>query len=170
MIELEDVIRRFPKFRALAPTVDISSAASRFAASSTETPDVDGLPVFLYGSGEIDRATLLELPATAGLVLTAAAIVTDAPTSELGYEVLSTLGRGGMGVVQLARDRGLLRKVALKVVLDASRPEHVERFVAEARITAQLDQPARCDLRHPSRHACLYESGTGTRRYDRPTE
>jgi len=59
------------------------------------------------------------------------------------YEVLEELGRGGMAVVYLARDRQLDREVALKVLppnlmLDAA---FVERFQREGRIAAQLEHP-----------------------------
>jgi len=53
------------------------------------------------------------------------------------------LGRGGMGRVIEARDPALLRRVAVKQLLDSSSvaPERLARFVAEAQITAQLDHP-----------------------------
>lgn len=58
------------------------------------------------------------------------------------YRVGGKLGEGGMGVVYLAEDRNLGRDVALKSIL----PERMDdarlaRFVAEARITAQLEHP-----------------------------
>jgi len=54
------------------------------------------------------------------------------------YEIVSELGRGGMGVVYLARDTVLDREVALKVV-DASAADFtVEK---EARILARLEHP-----------------------------
>ena len=61
--------------------------------------------------------------------------------SRLGaYEVLESLGQGGMGVVYRARDTRLQRDVALKLVhphlLDA---DHLERFRREARALAALD-------------------------------
>jgi serine/threonine-protein kinase len=60
-----------------------------------------------------------------------------------GYEVLEELGRGGMGVVYLARDPELNRAVAVKVM----HPEHRQsdelrrRFVEEARVASQLQHP-----------------------------
>ena len=58
------------------------------------------------------------------------------------YEVIKLLGEGGMGEVHLARDRNLGREVAVKTIppqrMDSKR---LARFVAEARITAQLEHP-----------------------------
>jgi serine/threonine-protein kinase len=60
-----------------------------------------------------------------------------------GVELLALLGRGGVGEVFRVRDPQLGRLVALK----ALRPDRmeqsgeVERFVAEAKVTAQLEHP-----------------------------
>ncbi|HEY2149751.1 MAG TPA: serine/threonine-protein kinase [Vicinamibacterales bacterium] len=58
------------------------------------------------------------------------------------YEVVSILGRGGMGVVYLARDAALDREVALKIV---DRPSDTDgmaaRLAQEARILARLEHP-----------------------------
>jgi eukaryotic-like serine/threonine-protein kinase len=52
------------------------------------------------------------------------------------------LGRGGMGEVQQAVDRGLRRSVAVKTLRQADVPSELRpRFLAEARITAQLEHP-----------------------------
>jgi eukaryotic-like serine/threonine-protein kinase len=56
------------------------------------------------------------------------------------YQIVRELGRGGMGIVFLARDIALHRLVAIKVLRNefASSEEHRERFRREARMTARL--------------------------------
>ena len=59
------------------------------------------------------------------------------------YQVVRTIGQGGMGTVYRARDKKLHRNVALKVLLSAGEadPEAVERFRREALLTAKLSHP-----------------------------
>ncbi|HEV3031895.1 MAG TPA: serine/threonine-protein kinase [Polyangia bacterium] len=59
------------------------------------------------------------------------------------YEHLGEIGRGGMGTVYSVRDLRLLRISAMKVMASrlAERRHEVDRFLCEARITAQLDHP-----------------------------
>jgi protein kinase-like protein/WD40 repeat protein len=67
-----------------------------------------------------------------------------APGTRLGsYEVVSSLGAGGMGEVYRARDTKLGREVALKVVADsfADDPERLARFQREAQLLAALNHP-----------------------------
>src|ERR1051325_11367289 len=59
------------------------------------------------------------------------------------YQVVREIGRGGMGVVFLARDIALHRLVAIKVLRYeyASSDEHRERFRREAQMTARQSHP-----------------------------
>jgi len=63
------------------------------------------------------------------------------------YRLVSQLGAGGMGVVYLAEDTLLARRVALKTLrlfegIDAAaRDSLTQRFLHEARIVAQMDHP-----------------------------
>lgn len=55
------------------------------------------------------------------------------------FELLGVLGRGGMGIVYKAKQRGLKRLVALKVILDRLRAvEGVARFRVEAEAIGRL--------------------------------
>jgi serine/threonine protein kinase len=60
-----------------------------------------------------------------------------------GYEILDVLGRGGMGMVYLARQSSLGRIVALKTVLVSRMHDGaaLRRFEQEARVLAQLRHP-----------------------------
>ena len=81
--------------------------------------------------------------AAPGSPVVASGSVISAPpelTNHPDYEILKELGRGGMGVVYLARNRMMDRLEVLKVVNKAllDRPEALERFQQEIRSAARL--------------------------------
>ena len=65
-----------------------------------------------------------------------------APGPAHRYEVVSELGRGGMGRVVLVKDRQIGRKIAMKQMLaPGASTSTVARFVREAQATGQLEHP-----------------------------
>ncbi len=75
-------------------------------------------------------------------------MTTPRPDSRLGtdlgpYRIERVIGRGGMGVVYLAEQRELGRKVALKLLPDelAHDADFRARFERESRLAAAIDHP-----------------------------
>ena len=71
------------------------------------------------------------------------------PASRLGpYEILASIGAGGMGEVYKARDTRLDRTVAIKVLPEhlSSNPQLRERFEREAKAISSLSHPHICPL------------------------
>ena len=68
---------------------------------------------------------------------------TDIPQSVAGYEILGVLGRGAMGIVYKARQRGLKRLASLKMILAGDHASEVglTRFRSEAEAVAHLQHP-----------------------------
>ena len=57
------------------------------------------------------------------------------------YAIGASVAEGGMGAILDVRDGAIERRVAMKVMLDPGDPEALARFIAEARITGQLEHP-----------------------------
>ncbi len=94
------------------------------------------------------KAARLKETATPNMAKT----LTEAPEAALqslpergvpGYELLEEVGRGSMGVVYKARQNGVNRLVALKMILTSSHAnrEVLQRFTVEARVVASLQHP-----------------------------
>ncbi|MBI5200955.1 MAG: protein kinase [Elusimicrobia bacterium] len=80
----------------------------------------------------------------------------DVGTLTPHFQIVRALGRGGMGIVYEAIDKGLNRRVALKKMRDEIRidPKERERFLQEARTVAGLHHPNIVDI-----HAIVEEGG-----------
>jgi serine/threonine-protein kinase len=91
-------------------------------------------------------ADTLELPTTWEIDVPSTDWERDEIQRQLGgqFQIVREIGRGGMGVVFLARDIALHRLVAIKVLRAefTGSEEHRERFRREARMTARLSHPS----------------------------
>jgi WD40 repeat protein/tetratricopeptide (TPR) repeat protein len=72
-----------------------------------------------------------------------------------GYEVVGVLGRGGMGVVYRAWQKGLNRPVALKMVHAGAQagPQVLARFRVEAEAVARLQHPNIVQIHEVGQHS-----------------
>ena len=118
-IDLDRVCQEHPALaddlRTLWGTVVVTSAIGGMEAAKTSLPSVDD-------SGIWD----LQLPIKIG-----------------SYELIEEIGRGGMGVVYRAQQKGLNRQVAIKMILRERLISEADkkRFLAEAEATARLQHP-----------------------------
>jgi serine/threonine-protein kinase len=106
----------------------------------------EGMTMLRKGGAAPTSATDIGSAATAALP---AAVKIDAGALFAGrYEILSTLGKGGMGVVYKAHDRKLDDEVALKVLrpdVMKEDPSLLERFKQEIKLARKITH--RCVLR-----------------------
>ncbi len=109
-------------------------------SSLTDTPE------HLSATGDLHLPPSKPLPQFATLTAGDGAVRDGQPSLDSlrlavpGYEIISELGRGGMGVVYLARQIGLNRPVALKMILSGEHAGTAERdrFRREAEAVATL--------------------------------
>lgn len=112
---------------------DATTDFSQFAAQLSETKgDPDSTFTNKSADEVFPQLTRQTTPRRAGM-----------PVRIASYEILSELGRGGMGVVYHGHDLKLKRDVAIKVVLAGGHAGKVEfaRFQTEAESVARLNHP-----------------------------
>ncbi|MBL8793889.1 MAG: tetratricopeptide repeat protein [Planctomycetia bacterium] len=112
---LEEYRQRFPR---LAEQLERQFAAPRLAKPGTSTATAADSKPTVSGDPQLPQVP--------------------------GYEVLAVIGQGGMGVVYRARQTGLKRLVALKMIRGGAalaRPQDQARFRAEAELLARLEHP-----------------------------
>ncbi|MGE3408452.1 MAG: protein kinase [Pirellulales bacterium] len=135
---------RLPKLDALLEEESFPSSREQVVRDAPET--VAG------GSPQMPPETMAYSPPAARKKHKAMKV-----SSPPGYEILSELGRGGMGVVYRARQLRLNRMVALKMILSGQHagPEHLVRFLAEAEAVARLQHPRIVQIHEIAEHQGL---------------
>ena len=114
------------------PPADVSSLCPLCTSSNQGTVDsaLSDLPEPAEGEGEGEGKE------------PGAAVLLKPGEMLAGFEILEELARGGMGAIYKARQAGLNRIVALKVILpERLGPEALRRFQREVRAAALLSHP-----------------------------
>lgn len=123
--------------------VDPKSAGRSFPESvevSKHSPDDDAT---VPPKADSDAIASEEPSGSSTRLFPSASIASAAKIAIPGYEILSEIGRGGMGVVYQAKQVNLNRVVAIKMLISGSHAtsEDFARFFTEAEAVATLQHP-----------------------------
>jgi WD40 repeat protein/tRNA A-37 threonylcarbamoyl transferase component Bud32/tetratricopeptide (TPR) repeat protein len=121
-------------------TEHLEACAACEAALQRLESESDHVLAALRGSAAAEDEALTEVKTPARPSVRPAASFLTAEVCPPGYELLSVLGEGGMGIVYKARHRTLNRFVALKM-LQRQTPAALARFRTEAEAVARLQHP-----------------------------
>ncbi len=150
LVEAEGVSRRHARL-----TINYDHALIEDLGSSNGT-SVNGQPIdgvtrlwpgqrIQIGSTtvELRRQKTLPLPdvSLAPSVAITHAILPEELLRGRKYDITGVVAQGGMGAILNAKEGTIERSVAMKVMLDGSSPDDLVRFIAEARVTGQLEHP-----------------------------
>jgi WD40 repeat protein/predicted Ser/Thr protein kinase len=149
---LEEYLQRFPDHQARVRALFTPSGtvAVAPAGAGTEAPPSTAGPRTEWLSAGEQAPPLQHANYLPSVIFSASPAAHPLPAPEKpllpevpGYEVLEELGRGGMGVVYKARQRGLNRLVALKMIHGGAfaDPDNLVRFHLEAEAVARMQHP-----------------------------
>jgi serine/threonine protein kinase len=141
-VRVESYLQRFPVLKAeMSTLLELIEAEFTFRHRVEPTLDPEEyVSRFPQLEHELRQRLSSELPTDAGLPSGRGGEPVQVPP---GYEALDVLGRGGMGIVLLARNIQTGEKVAIKVLRSELRdtPQAVRMFHREAKHMARLEHP-----------------------------
>jgi eukaryotic-like serine/threonine-protein kinase len=122
-----------PNVSSEAPTL-IDTGAQTLAATSAPTPFPEGMTLPPGAEVRLTGASAVVVAGAGGAVLQPGSVFANR------YQIIKTLGEGGMGAVYKAHDIELERDVALKVVKPelSNNPEIMQRFKQELILARQV--------------------------------
>lgn len=138
-IFIDDLVQRLEAVCG-SNALDVATLFDRFRQESGLS-QADAFFGWLFSQNVLTRPQYLLLQQQAGIAPQGEFVIQA--TAEERFNLLGVLGAGAMGEVHLARDPGLGRTVALKVMKAAQvhKKGLLQRFLFEARVSAQLDHP-----------------------------